>query len=349
MENLLRWGIEHSAGQQSTSTPPRRDLDPGVIDAILGKSDSQMMKEALTVAVDETRNEDDRIQALDDFEMLVEQIDNANNVDKMKMWEPLHGLLTSSSSTDEIKMQVLWIIGTAVQNNPSAQASYLSLNPASTLAACLDSSVRSDKLRSKAVYALSGLLKHNAPAVRQFQDAGGWEALKAALGDSDITVRRKVAFLLNTLLLPTTLVPQHQRNDLGSDAIPSPAESSEPIHPNSHASMQADPSSFSTSPATFQALTAHGLLPALISSLTSPTPFGADGDREEDADFEEKLVRLLHTYVTLCHGRFSTQQKNELSAYVKAQTARAGNESDLADRWGLAADELQSLKDAIAY
>lgn len=36
-------------------------------------------------------------------------------------------------------------------------------------------------MRSKAVYALSGLLKHSAAAVRQLRDAGGWEALKASL------------------------------------------------------------------------------------------------------------------------------------------------------------------------
>lgn len=39
------------------------------------------------------------------------------------MWEPLHTLLTSSTSEDEIKRLVLWILGTAVQNNPSAQTS----------------------------------------------------------------------------------------------------------------------------------------------------------------------------------------------------------------------------------
>lgn len=73
MESLLRWGIEHSTnddGEQPASQRPRQNLDTGVIDAILGKSDAQLMKEALAVAVDETKNEEDRIQALDDFEMV---------------------------------------------------------------------------------------------------------------------------------------------------------------------------------------------------------------------------------------------------------------------------------------
>jgi hsp70-interacting protein len=79
MESLLRWGIENSEATNSqTSATPRKDLDPAIIDFILGKPDAVLMKEALEVAVDENQSNDTRIQALDDFEMLVENIDNAN-------------------------------------------------------------------------------------------------------------------------------------------------------------------------------------------------------------------------------------------------------------------------------
>ncbi|KAG8813351.1 hsp70 nucleotide exchange factor fes1 [Serendipita sp. 399] len=75
MESLLRWGIEHSGNPDgSTSNPqPPADiskLDPGVIDIILGKSESVQMKEALAIALDETADEDARVVALDDFEMV---------------------------------------------------------------------------------------------------------------------------------------------------------------------------------------------------------------------------------------------------------------------------------------
>ena len=72
MEQLLRWSIANSTPGDNNQPPPRprTDLDPGVIDAILGKSDAELMKEALTVAVDENRDEDERVQALDDFEMV---------------------------------------------------------------------------------------------------------------------------------------------------------------------------------------------------------------------------------------------------------------------------------------
>lgn len=72
MQSLLRWGIENS--EAGTTEPPARpkDLDPGIIDMILGKPDSELMKEALAIAVDEKRDEDDRLQALDNFEMVCE-------------------------------------------------------------------------------------------------------------------------------------------------------------------------------------------------------------------------------------------------------------------------------------
>ena len=39
----------------------------------------------------------------------------------MGMWPAIQGLLTSSTSTDGIRSAALWIVGTAAQNNPSAQ------------------------------------------------------------------------------------------------------------------------------------------------------------------------------------------------------------------------------------
>jgi hsp70-interacting protein len=69
MESLLRWGIENS-GPNVSRPPPRTDLDTGIIDHILGKPDSVLMREALSVAVDEKLTEDERVTALHDLEMV---------------------------------------------------------------------------------------------------------------------------------------------------------------------------------------------------------------------------------------------------------------------------------------
>jgi hsp70-interacting protein len=198
---------------------------------------------------------------------------------------------------------------------------YLALDPLPTVVTCLRPSTRpSQQLRSKAIYALSGLLRHNAAAIAPFAAAGGWDALRGALSgttpprpalpfcpcpyahhipvhshaaDSDIGVRRKAAFLLNNLLTPSAAVapapPPSTRILGGGEQAPEGA----PVHPNSHASMVADPASADTAPQTLHALGAHGLLPVLVRELTEPTPYGPDGDKGDggDADLEEKLTR----------------------------------------------------------
>ncbi len=71
MQSLLRWGIENSQnGAPVDSQQPTQALDPQIIDMILGRPDSELMKEALKLALDETKDEDARLTALDDFEMV---------------------------------------------------------------------------------------------------------------------------------------------------------------------------------------------------------------------------------------------------------------------------------------
>lgn len=340
MQSLLRWSVENSGNSPAPSQ--RTNIDPGLIDHILGKPDAQMMREAIQIATDPSKDEDTRITALDDLEMLVESIDNANDLKKLNMWEPLHGLLSTADTTDPLKMQTLWVIGTALQNNPAAQLTYLALDPLPVILSSLSPSTNSAKTRSKAMYALSGLLKHNAQAVRQLNATGGWHTFRGALEDSDINVRRKAAFLLNTLLMPTTVetfdAPSRMHTPLGASA---------PVHPNSHASMASDPESASTTTATMEALQKEcesegsSLMDALISALADPMPFGADGEWDKDAEFQENIVRILHTFSVQCGGKFSDAQRHTLRGFFDG-AERSG------DIFGLSREEFSRLKSAIA-
>jgi hsp70-interacting protein len=67
---------------------------------------------------------------------MIELIDNANNLVALKMWEPLLELLKDKE--DGIVAHVCWIIGTAVQNNLTAQAAVriLSLRDIEQLYSC---------------------------------------------------------------------------------------------------------------------------------------------------------------------------------------------------------------------
>ena len=114
-----------------------------------------------------------------------------------------------------------------------------------------------------------------------------------ALSDSDIAVRRKAAFLLNSLLIHSS--PAATTRAPGAGIRSDPAQSGATVHPNSHASMVADPTSTDTAPETLRAVRAHGMLPVIVRELTEPTPYGPDGDEGDgcDADLEEKLMRCV--------------------------------------------------------
>ncbi|KAJ8087139.1 hsp70 nucleotide exchange factor fes1 [Marasmius tenuissimus] len=355
MESLLKWSIENSTPGNTGSAPaaPRSDLNPEIIDAILGKSDAEQMKDDMAIATDASRNEDERVNALDHLEMLIEQIDNANNLGKLKMWEPLHDLVTSQSSTDPVILQALWVIGTALQNNPAAQDSYLSLNPLAALTSFLSPNANvSPQIRSKAIYVLSGLLKHNANALSKLddEDTDGWARLKQGLQDPDISVRRKVAFLLSTLLTPTESKDpsnQNQSNNFHTPNTQDQRNPAEPIHPNSHAEHLRNPSRVATSPIALKAVEKHGIVSTVIDGLTDPTPYGEDGDIEEpDADFEEKSVGILQNYVVRCDGQLSQKQKDDLKQWIQKEEKKEG-EGTLAERWGLSSGEYKELVDKV--
>jgi hypothetical protein len=49
------------------------------------------------------------------YDLIILSID----LEKLEMWEPLQNLL--ASPLEDLKVQALWVIGTALQNNPAAQ------------------------------------------------------------------------------------------------------------------------------------------------------------------------------------------------------------------------------------
>lgn len=137
------------------------------------------------------------------------------------------------------------------------------------------------------------------------------------LADPSISVRRKVIFLLSSLLHPTSLnkPPSTQAppdtlritdgphlstsTTVTSSDVPNiltpdqaPAAGPDPVFANSHAANLHNPSRTSTSELTLSALQDYSILDTVISSLVTPLPYGEDGENDgPDADFEEKAVQ----------------------------------------------------------
>jgi hypothetical protein len=101
-----------------------------------------------------------------------------------------------------------------------------------------------------------------------------------ALADPDISVRRKTAFLLNTLLL----------QDVGGGSTSAALHSSD--GPQTHGAEGVEVAS--TQGLVRAAMVEHGLILALV----QPPPYGADGDGDAtiDADYREKALMALDTF-----------------------------------------------------
>lgn len=321
-QELLKWGLANSTSVASggsieqissdISSGRRPDLsDPRLYDAIMGKSEAVMMREELTTATTPSLPLSDRITALDNFEMLIEQIDNANNITSMNIWQPIISLL--GASEPEIQSAAAWIVGTAVQNNDKAQVAVLQYDTVRALVHLLQSG--KEEVRRKGMYALSGLLKHNPMAMHQFVKIDGWKVLRDALIDPDISLRRKTAFLINALLLqdPNDLdsIPRSNSATTTSTAtaLARTPDRTAPLAPA--APLETGPATQLTSiahPNVARSLLTSGILTTLISSLLppghpaiqqdlAPPPCGPDGDTDgrTDLDFAEKATTAVLT------------------------------------------------------
>jgi len=206
---LLRWGIENATPgsliplAEEVKAGKRPDLNPEILKAIMGTSDAEKMRDCMSVIRGvaphgEGATKRDKLLAWDDLEMLIEDLDNANDLQHNKLWEPITQFL--SDPDPDFVAQACWVAGTAVQNNPKAQGAFLALDPLPQLSALLTSSSTTPQVRNKAMYCLSSTLKHSAPATDAFVANNGLATLTRALQDPSPTLRAKTAFLLSQLV-----------------------------------------------------------------------------------------------------------------------------------------------------
>lgn len=121
LNNVLKWGIEHSEAAQGTESP-KTQLTQADLLALFGKnqvSDADLMRQSMAVVQDEEATLENRLQAFDNFEQLIENLDNANNIEQLGLWTPLVGQLESKEA--QLRAFAAWCCSTAVQNNIKTQ------------------------------------------------------------------------------------------------------------------------------------------------------------------------------------------------------------------------------------
>ena len=169
LNELLKWGVENSsttANDPSAATPSDRGLNPDALASLFGgPSDADLMKSSMSaiLSTDPEITLDDKLIAFDNFEQLIENLDNANNLGPLALWTPLLGCL--SSEEPEIKKMAAWCVGTAVQNNVTSQERLLAMNGIPPLVKLAVGEKEGEQVRRKAVYALSSASRNYQPAM----------------------------------------------------------------------------------------------------------------------------------------------------------------------------------------
>ncbi|KAK3328395.1 nucleotide exchange factor Fes1-domain-containing protein [Cercophora scortea] len=186
LNGLLKWGIQNSAPPTSTSTsnatavtstdadpspiipPTPAPLDQAALAALLfggGPSDADLMKAAIEVITDSDPSNtlENKLIAFDNFEQLIEGLDNANNLETLSLWTPLLSLLEHEES--ELRRMAAWCVGTAVQNNVRTQERLFALGGIPTLVKLATHAGEAEGVRRKAVYALSSAVRNYQPSM----------------------------------------------------------------------------------------------------------------------------------------------------------------------------------------
>ena len=170
LNELLKWGVENSTTSSNASSEAPRvntsNLDPQLVAALFGgPSDADLMTEAMgaILSADPEVTIENKLIAFDNFEQLIENLDNANNLGPLALWSPLLSCLTHEAH--EIRMMAAWCVGTAVQNNEKSQERLLAQGGIPKL---VEMATRNDEhkdVRRKAIYALSSSGRNYQPAM----------------------------------------------------------------------------------------------------------------------------------------------------------------------------------------
>ncbi|PWY71552.1 Hsp70 nucleotide exchange factor fes1 [Aspergillus sclerotioniger CBS 115572] len=173
MNNLLKWSIKAStAGEQpsednastaAATDSSRNGLTPQMLSTLFGgPSDADLMKASMAALRSDEVDLENKLIAFDNFEQLIESIDNANNLEPLGLWSPLVELLQHEES--EMRRMAAWCIGTAVQNNEKAQDKLVVFNALPTLVS-LATKDTVPVVRKKAIYAISSAVRNYQPAM----------------------------------------------------------------------------------------------------------------------------------------------------------------------------------------
>ncbi|XP_004302552.1 PREDICTED: uncharacterized protein LOC101309648 [Fragaria vesca subsp. vesca] len=204
-EGLLKWSLAHSDG-----TLPNRNFSDEdrkwFMEAVQAQTVDvvKRMKEiTLVMQTPEQVLEAQGVTSadlegmLDELQEHVESIDMANDLHSIGGFPPLLNYLKNSHAN--VRAKAAEVVTTIVQNNPKSQQLVMEANGLEYLYS-LFTSDPDVNVRTKALGAISSLIRDNKPGVTAFRLANGYAGLRDALSSESVRFQRKALNLISYLL-----------------------------------------------------------------------------------------------------------------------------------------------------
>ncbi|KAJ8537773.1 hypothetical protein K7X08_014313 [Anisodus acutangulus] len=204
-DGLLKWSLSHA----DSTNPPRNlseedrkwfmeALQSQTVDVVKRmKEITLVMQTPEEVLESQEVTSQDIEDMLDELQEHVESIDMANDLHSIGGLVPLLGFLKNSHVN--IRAKAAEVVSTIVQNNPKSQQLVMEANGLEPLLSNFTSDP-DGTARTKALGAISSLLRHNKPAIAAFRLANGYAALRDALSSESVRFQRKALNLIHYLL-----------------------------------------------------------------------------------------------------------------------------------------------------
>ncbi|AAS51601.1 ADL319Wp [Eremothecium gossypii ATCC 10895] len=215
MDKLLHWSIANAQGDKEAAAKAGAP-DPKLLQQLFGGGPDEpaLMRDAMAVIMNPEATVDNKLVAFDNFEMLIENLDNANNIENMRLWAPLISILESEE--EQLRECALSVVGTAVQNNEKSQSNFLKHDGAmKKIIELARKDSESEQVRTKAFYALSNIVRHNKDASALFVDNGGLEIMAPVLKHQNTGEKMKI----RALALLTSVLTSLSADEKFSDRI----------------------------------------------------------------------------------------------------------------------------------
>lgn len=204
---MLHWSIANSQGDQQTRERVGQP-DPKLLEQLFGTGPDEptLMKQSITVITNPEAELENKLTAFDNFEMLIENMDNANNIENLKLWSPLLQLLESPET--ELRTCALSCVGTASQNNVKTQDDFLKYDGGlQKIIKLAGDANEPTEVRTKALYALSNLIRNHTSSSEVFCKLQGLEVIPPIIQSTKVNKKMKMRAisLLSAFLTSTSI------------------------------------------------------------------------------------------------------------------------------------------------